>query len=525
MTSQSETLEHAPSGRVSARSANLIWLLALLPLAFFVQRFDFVCDDAFITYRYAENLAEGHGLRYNLGVEPPVEGYTDLGWVLWIALFKFIGFSDPVLISKLTTILCGVLLLRLVVLTATRLGLGTVATASCALFFACLPQVGTWSTGGLGTMAFALFIFATTERLLRGEAPTFGVQAGLLAAVVATLRADGAYWLACAGVLAWLLRSDRESRRALIRYAILCALAIGALMLVRVLVHGDWVPNTARAKVAFSALTLERGLMYLATFLIVLPAGLLLPVGLLLQRSKEPRSPLVLGSLLMVLATYVYSVLVGGDFMCWSRFILPALPFLALLIGVFVERFVRRGATPVGLALALILIGSSIPAAFGVHFVSEPVRKLVHFRWGNGYTPELMFWNGMKSRAERWIVLGKALGYHTEEGESIVMGRIGAAGYYSRLFVYDRRGLVTPEVNEVPVPKGERTTPGHDRQVPVSFFAKYNPTYLEASMLASSAPTPSGTPKREITRLDCPESEGFPPNRTLILIRARRKQE
>ena len=525
MASLSETLEHPPPGRISTRSANLIWLLALLPLAFFVQRFNFVCDDAFITYRYAENFAEGHGLRYNLGVEPPVEGYTDLGWVLWIGLFNFLGLSDPVLVSKLTTILCGILLLRLVVLTAVRLGLGKIATACCALSFACLPQVGAWSTGGLGTMAFAFFIFATTERLLRGDSPSFGVQAGLLGAVVATLRADGAYWLACAGILAWVLRSDRESRRALIHYGLICALTIGALMLLRVLVHGDWVPNTARAKVAFSSLTLERGLMYLATFLIVLPAALLLPVGLLLQRSKELRTPLVLGSLLMVLATYFYSVLVGGDFMCWNRFLLPALPFLALLVGIFVERFVRKGSTPVGLALAVILIGSSIPAAFGVHFVSEPLRKLVHFRWGNGYTPELMFWNGMKSRAERWIVLGKALGLHTQEGESIVMGRIGAAGYYSRLYVYDRRGLVTPQVNEVPVPAGERTTPGHDRQVPVSFFAKYNPTYLEASMLASSAPTPLGTPKRVITRLDCPESEGFPANRTLILIRAKRKQE
>ena len=70
----------------------------------------------------------------------------------------------------------------------------------------------------------------------------------------------------------------------------------------------------------------------------------------------------------------------------------------------------------------------------------------------------------MKDRAERWSVLGRALAVHTREGESIVMGTIGAAGYYSRLFIYDRRGLVTPEVNETPVPSGQRATPGHDLQ-------------------------------------------------------------
>jgi len=522
----SHSREHSIDAQLPARSTNLIWLLALLPFAFFVQHFDFVCDDAFITFRYAQNLAEGSGLRYNLGVEPPVEGYTDLGWVLWIAAFRALGLTDPVLVAKLTTILCGVLLLRLVVVTTARLGAGVLATTLAALFFATLPNIGVWSTGGLGTMAFALFIFATGERLLRGASPGFGWQAGLLGIVVATLRADGAYWLVCAGAIAWILRRDRESHRELIRYALFVVGTVGALMLVRIVVHGDWVPNTARAKIAFSALSTERGLLYLASYFLILPAGLLLPIGFALQRTAKLRSPMATGSLLLVLATYLYSVLVGADFMCWSRFLIPALPFLAVLLGVFVERFVSRGASPLGLALALILIGTSIPPAFGIHFVSEPTRKATHFRWGTGYTTELMFWNGMKSRAERWITLGKALAMHTNEGESIVMGRIGAAGYYSRLFIYDRRGLVTPEVNQVPIPEGERTTPGHDRQVPASFFAKYNPTYLEASMLASSAETPKGGPNREITRLECPESAGFPPRRTLILTRAvGRKQD
>ena len=58
------------SGR--ARAA-LTATLAGLPLyALLVARFDFVCDDAFISFRYARHLAGGLGLRYNLGVEPPV---------------------------------------------------------------------------------------------------------------------------------------------------------------------------------------------------------------------------------------------------------------------------------------------------------------------------------------------------------------------------------------------------------------------------------------------------------------------
>ena len=43
----------------------------------------FLCDDAFISFRYARNLLEGHGLVFNPGER--VEGYTNLLWVLELA--------------------------------------------------------------------------------------------------------------------------------------------------------------------------------------------------------------------------------------------------------------------------------------------------------------------------------------------------------------------------------------------------------------------------------------------------------
>jgi arabinofuranosyltransferase len=41
-------------------------------------------DDAFISFRYARNLVEGHGLVYNPGER--VEGYSNFLWTLWCAL-------------------------------------------------------------------------------------------------------------------------------------------------------------------------------------------------------------------------------------------------------------------------------------------------------------------------------------------------------------------------------------------------------------------------------------------------------
>ena len=43
----------------------------------------FLCDDAFISFRYTRNLLEGHGLVFNPGEY--VEGYTNFLWILELA--------------------------------------------------------------------------------------------------------------------------------------------------------------------------------------------------------------------------------------------------------------------------------------------------------------------------------------------------------------------------------------------------------------------------------------------------------
>ena len=48
------------------------------------RRYYCLNDDAMISMRFADNLAAGHGLVWNPGEY--VQGYTNLGWTLWMAL-------------------------------------------------------------------------------------------------------------------------------------------------------------------------------------------------------------------------------------------------------------------------------------------------------------------------------------------------------------------------------------------------------------------------------------------------------
>ena len=72
------------------------WLIAgalataAVHVAMAIPNVETAVDDAFISARYAAHLADGHGLVFSAG-EPPVEGYTNLAWVVFLAFGLTIG--------------------------------------------------------------------------------------------------------------------------------------------------------------------------------------------------------------------------------------------------------------------------------------------------------------------------------------------------------------------------------------------------------------------------------------------------
>jgi len=66
---------------IFTRAAGFFWFLAAMTLlVIHGLTFGFVVDDAFISFRYAQNLLDGHGLVFNPGEQ--VEGYSNLLWIL-----------------------------------------------------------------------------------------------------------------------------------------------------------------------------------------------------------------------------------------------------------------------------------------------------------------------------------------------------------------------------------------------------------------------------------------------------------
>ncbi len=460
--------------------------LASVPFALLVLKFDFLCDDAFISFRYSRNLASGLGLRYNPGVEPPVEGYSEFLWVLWMAIMESSGI-DVTIASRVTSVVCAVaLLFFLTWFLQKRLALTTPRTAACALFFATLPPVAVWSTGGLATLPFGLVVFATFERLLGTPERPRAVQAGLLALFALLLRADGIVWASLIlglGAATALAGRDRKLLRATLTASALVLAGAVLYLAWRYRYYGDLLPMTARAKVALSPATLERGANYVLSFLLTFPSvALVLLVAPLLMRRDHRR--LGMSSWLVAMGTLFYAILVGGDFMCMGRFLVPALPFVSVALGTSLSR-VGEGRSSAGAfaCVALLLLLSLLPA-FNLHAVPEVLRRPFHFRWSNDtFVTEYEQWRLMKVLTERWFLLGKALEMHSAPGDSLVSRAIGAVGYYSGLFVYDQHGLVTREVALRKGPFQAPRSPGHDKFVPRDFFRERRPTFLVAKIM------------------------------------------
>ncbi|HMV66906.1 MAG TPA: hypothetical protein PKA64_08660 [Myxococcota bacterium] len=473
--------------RLDRRDALALGAL-LVPYLMMVQRYWFVCDDAFITFRYSRHLAQGLGPRYNLGDGVPVEGYSDFLWMLLAAACERVGAEPRVWMPALSAVIgVGVVLGTYTFLRRSG-GAPLLAAASATLFLVTFPPFAVWSTSGLETMAEVGLMFATFALLATRDDDRGAALAGLAGLGLALVRTEGIAWAAVLGGLSALSRrlSGRPIARPIAQYAATIMVPFAIYFVWRFRYYHAWVANTAVAKVHMEPVTLLRGLMYLAlyalTLLTPLALGWALPAAW-----RSDRKPIVLFAGLMAVGVPAYAVTVSGDYMAWFRILVPGVPFFAILLGlgwkVWADDPARRArVAPMATALAVL----NLLPAFDVHLVPEAARDAVAIREKLGFfRSENQQWQAMNDHVVTWTEKGQALAQYARPGDTYVAAAIGAMGYYSDVFVYDRNGLVNREVAMQPW-TGELRSPGHDKVVDRSFFFKENPTILDSEVVGGS---------------------------------------
>jgi arabinofuranosyltransferase len=455
-----------------------IWLLGLLtPWAGLTAWFWFLCDDAYITFRFSRNLALGRGLVFNVGESPPVEGYSNFLWMLIAAAMEAANAPVETLIPMLSA-LAGAALIWRVFAVARQLGATDQVAFAATMPLAVSPAMAIWSTSGLATMPFALLVFVLMEQLFLRDEDT-GPLAAAAAMGVMLIRTEGWAWVVVMSVLATWIHQERLGWAGAVKRLAGALLPTAALFVVyngwRLNHYGTLVPNTALVKVGFGPSLAWRGLRYVLLFGLttITPILALLPAPLAIQRGRK-----TIAVLLLCLGFLAYGALVGGDFMPFGRLLLPAVPLSSLVLAVGLCRLPTRLAAGIGILLG----GVAALPGFDIHLAPEPLRAALHFRLSDrSYLSEYQKWDNMVGNTEGFLRRGRALAIVGEPGDAVVSGAVGAMGYASDLWVWDQYGLVTKEVAYRPLPSGElRESPGHDKKVPAEFFEKYSPRFLYA---------------------------------------------
>ena len=451
-------------------------VLALGVLGALVARTNFLIDDAYSSFRYARNWAELGLPTYNPGTTPPVEGYSNTLWVLLLRACSGLSLS----LETSARVLSGLFAagtLALVHLHLGRLALAPWPRFLATLSLAAFPPFAVWTTGGLETASFGFFVFAAYLTLTRtwtggGSGTWF---AGVLGLAVCLFRVEGPLWALGVAVAAWVGAKGKDSSsRSLSAYLLVTILGYGLFLLWRQATFGEWMANTVHAKGGLSLAGIGRGLKTSATFLILFPSTLAVLAAVPRLR-RGAHGALAAGAVTMLLGFLVYNTLVGGDWMPFFRFLAPASPFIAVLLGLLLNS-VGRGALPLG----GLLIALSLPPLFGASLVPRALLQPLYFRtFQVGYETEWQRWKTGVANLAMFKMLCRGLRQVADPSDSLTFGAIGAVGYESRLHIHDRNGLVDREV-AMRGGTSESKTAGHDKQVPRAWFLDRHPTIFHA---------------------------------------------
>lgn len=231
--------------------APVVAILVFLACAAYMS--PFMPDDAFISFRYAEHLADGHGLTFNIDTAP-VEAYSNLLWILVCAVLYKLGMGLPGVTPYLGLLLGITSIIVLWTLVRRRAPRWTQQLPPLLVFSACGPFV-MYAISGMETALFALCLLLMVrfvDDYLEAPRARILFALALTGFATALTRPEGVLALpACLVMLAWEMRRDAHARsvvRSLAFAAAGFAVATIAYHAWRVSYFDAWLPTPFLSK-------------------------------------------------------------------------------------------------------------------------------------------------------------------------------------------------------------------------------------------------------------------------------------
>ena len=444
-----------------------IFTLILLLILMLAWNHRWMADDAFISFRYAENFVHGNGLVWNNGEF--VEGYTNFLWTILISGFIALG-GNPAIWSQVF----GILFFAASLLYMYKLSKLIFQSKNIGFLLMILLGLNhtfnSFATGGLETQMQVTLLLSCTYYCTLSILSTIWtikrmITISLLITAAILTRLDSA--AICIIILAITFVSfiyNGLTRKNIWKHTLtltaLTIIIVGLWFLWKLFYYGTILPNTYYAKVA-SPTSMQRGMYYiyafhLAYFLIPFPLILFFKLKVLLSKVNLHLMMLCL----CITLWFAYLIYIGGDHIEF-RFIVPVMPFIFILIGWAI--FVSIHHWIIRVILVFLILAGSFHHALTYIQSADPslgIAPLRHF--DEEFTKEY----------PQWSKAGRVL-WETFKGNKDVLIATSGAGaipYYSQLPTIDMLGINDPWIAR----HGEilGTTPGHQRISPMSYLVK-----------------------------------------------------
>ena len=309
-------------------------------------RLRFPFDDTFISFRYAEHLANGNGLVWNIG-GPHTEGYTNFLFVVFLAAASFIS-HDLLAMAQI---------------------IGLLSTLATGLLLYLIAK--SWRDNMTGILAGLLYFITplTWINALSGMETSFFVFLIVLSIALFRTRARIAFFVV---LLATLTRPE-AGLPAVIAFAVLLftisskkAVAIAFLLsfVIPMLVSAIWeyeyfdylLPNSFYVKVLSATHSLFPGLQYVRLFLVSTIILIVASLGIR-KWSNIPAFTITLFWTLILIIFYIFVLPLEG---LYDRFLWPAFAMLCLTAAVGLRDFTSRFGQKVFFPAATLLLVAHI---------------------------------------------------------------------------------------------------------------------------------------------------------------------
>ncbi len=412
-------------------------LLALVIAAFHQGLFlNWTNDDAYISYRYAENLRAGKGLVFNPGEK--VEGFSNFLWVIILTSFNFLGIS-PLLTSKILSFCLSWLSILLIFKTALVLGLDKFSACFCALAFSFSSSLAYFAMSGLETIFYTLLLLLSVfinEKYEQepNKKSLFLLYSALLAA--ALTRPEGLLFLLMSSgyhLLKKIISGKGIRLKNILQIQLLSLFSYAFLILIRYWYYGDLLPNTFYAKPLGTFVEIGYSAFF-SNFINALFSGSFLLIPILFLFTKRRYLTKFLYPLLFCIGQIVF-MSYAGDWMTFGRFFMPVLPVVLVLTFVLLG-LIKANSEKSKLRLA----SKFIPVLLLVIFAGLNAFQTGKALHNQDTYPYLVMNSSLLVQTGKWL-------NQTFPPETVLsLRRQGALPYYSGMKSIDILGLTEKKI-------------------------------------------------------------------------------